>query len=174
MMKMLGSGRTVTEDAGVNLHQPGHLQRALHLSQDTKKEAPLVPSGGICSDLKRVFLYCHTENVTPFIPAQITNPPLVFFFPVSFVFHSLLWSATCTEWFNLVWWEQPARKETEGDFAWLITTPLPGSSRQWVSVWGTQRSLGYTMGPIHRNLASGSCIRHRSLALLAWVKFSAR
>lgn len=50
-------------------------------------------------------------------------------------------SATCTVWFNLVWREQPARKRTRG----LLDSSYPlVSSRQWLSVRGTQRSLGHT------------------------------
>lgn len=125
MMKMLGSGRTVTEvKRQVQTCTSQDICKELFIWVKIPKKRPHSShQGHLFGFKKRVFLYPHTENVTPFIPAQITNPPLVFFFPVSFVFHSLLWSATCTEWFNLVWWEQPARKETEGEFAWLITTP---------------------------------------------------
>lgn len=78
-------------------------------------------------------------------------------------------------WFNLLWWEQPARKRTWG---------LPDSSQTAPPPWlvpdsgslleGTQRSLGLTMAPFTVNLASGPWIRHSSLALLARVQFSSR
>lgn len=111
MMKMLGSGRTVT-DAGVNLHQPGHLQRALHLSQDTKKEAPLVPSGGTCLDLKREYSCTVTLKMSP--PSyQLKSPILHWCFSSLFLLYSSPSSGLLPAQSDLTWCDgssQPGKR----------------------------------------------------------------
>lgn len=91
----------------------------------------------------------------------------MFFFPSVWirVLNSPIGYATCTLWFNLVWWEQPARGEEPGS-AWLILHPPRVCFKQWLTVRGTHN------GSIQHAAASGPCIRRSSVAPLAALLYS--
>lgn len=114
MMKMLGSGRTVTEvKRQVQTCTSQDICKELFIwVKIPKKEAPLVPSGGTCSDLKREYSCTVTLKMSP--PSyQLKSPILHWCFSSLFLLYSTPSSGLLPAQSDLTWCDgssQPGKR----------------------------------------------------------------